>query len=163
MQPTKMRRQILGVASLLSGKTVVSAMDFRKVIDMAGENSLVYLDPPYQGTSFTRDHRYYDGLTYDEFVDALLVMNDKNISYIISYDGQTGDKYHGKLLPEKLFLAHLYIHAGRSSQATLLGENRDTVESLYLSLALMDRLNKEDSNKGVAIEQIMEQKEFALT
>ena len=27
MQPTKMRRQILGVASLLSGKTVVSAMD----------------------------------------------------------------------------------------------------------------------------------------
>ena len=107
MQPTKMRRQILGVASLLSGKTVVSAMDFRKVIDMAGENSLVYLDPPYQGTSFTRDHRYYDGLTYDEFVDALLVMNDKNISCIISYDGQTGDKYHGKLLPEKLFLAHL--------------------------------------------------------
>ena len=40
------------------------------------------MDPPYQGTSFTRDHRYFNGLTYDNFVEALSSMNDKDISYI---------------------------------------------------------------------------------
>jgi DNA adenine methylase len=73
-------------------------------------------------------------------------MNEKDVSYIISYDGQTGGKTHGKLLPCRLSLKHLNIHAGRSSQATLLGYNHETVESLYLSPALVERLNGEECN-----------------
>ena len=33
-------------------------------------------------------------------------------------------------------LAHIEVHAGRSTQATLLGRDDDTYESLYLSPAL---------------------------
>ncbi len=144
MQPTTMRQQILGVSTLLAGKTMLSAVDFRTVVVKANKDDLVYMDPPYQGISFTRDHRYYNGLSYDEFVDTLQIMNEKDVSYIISYDGQTGEKTHGKLLPHKLSLKHLNIHTGRSSQATLLGYNHETVESLYLSPTLVERLNSEE-------------------
>lgn len=146
MRPKAMRQQILGVSTLLSGKTTLSAVDFHVVVVKAGKDDLVYMDPPYQGISFTRDHRYYNGLSYDEFIDILQIINEKDISYIISYDGQTGGKTHGKLLPRRLSLKHLNIHAGRSSQATLLGYNHETVESLYLSPALVERLNGEERN-----------------
>ena len=141
MRPMTMRQQILGVSSLLSGKTDISAKDFRQVIVRAEKEDLIYLDPPYQGTSFTRDRRYYDGVSYDELVEALLMINERGISYIISYDGQTGEKSHGKKLPEQLGLKHLHIRAGRSSQATLLGNKHETIESLYLSSALVERLD----------------------
>ncbi|MGI9310702.1 MAG: DNA adenine methylase [bacterium] len=145
MRPAAMRRQIIAVSALLSGKTTLSAVDFREVIAKAEKTDLIYLDPPYQGTSFTRDHRYLSGLPYDEFVVALQEMNRKDISYIVSYDGQTGNKSHGKKLPRTLSLTHLYINAGRSSQSTLLGNTDETIESLYLSPALVDRLNNEKS------------------
>lgn len=101
------------------------------------------MDPPYQGTSFTRDHRYFNGLSYEEFADALSHMNELNLSYIISYDGITGEKAHGKLLPDSLRLKHMHICAGRSSQATLLGNNHETIESLYLSPSLVFRLESD--------------------
>ena len=143
MRPNTMRQKILGVSTLLSQKTVLSAVDFREAVKNARTDDLVYMDPPYQGTSFTSDHRYLNGLGYDEFVEALHAMNQKDISYLISYDGQTGKKVHGKPLPSSLSLKHLHINAGRSSQATLLGNNHETVESLYLSPALVERLSGE--------------------
>lgn len=140
MRPVAMRNNIMQVSRLLEGKTTVFSGDFQEVANYAKNKDLVYMDPPYQGTSYTRDHRYFNGVTYDVFVDALLEMNKKHISYIVSYDGNTGKKTHGKLLPKSLSLKHLHIYAGRSSQATLLGYNDETVESLYLSPALVDRL-----------------------
>jgi DNA adenine methylase len=140
MRPGTMRQQIMGVSRLLSKKTDVTSVDFRDVLDKCSSQDLVYMDPPYQGTSFTRDHRYWGGLLYEDFVDALERLNENNISYIISYDGYTGDKAHGKTLPQHLGLKHLLIEAGRSSQSTLLGGSDKTVESLYLSPALVIRL-----------------------
>ena len=148
MQPKTMRLQLLGVSSLLSGRTTLSAEDFRVVIARAHEKDVVYMDPPYQGTSFTRDHRYYNGVIYEEFVSALAGLNDKGISYIISYDGRTGEKTYGKKLPPSLGLSHIHIRAGKSSQATLLGREDTTVESLYLSPALIDRLVGQKHDDG---------------
>ena len=104
-------------------------------------DDVIYMDPPYQGTSYTRDHRYYGGLGYNAFADALRGMNEAGKSYIVSYDGRTGTKKHGEPLPRELGLRHLHIHVGRSSQSTLLGRDCETVESLYISPALVERLN----------------------
>jgi len=158
MQPPRMNQQIIGVSYLLGKKTTLSAKDFRQVLSKAEKDDLVYMDPPYQGTSFTRDHRYCNGLSYEEFVEALQTLNRKNISYIISYDGQTGKKIHGKPLPADLSLKHLHIHAGRSSQSTLLGSNHETIESLYLSPALIKRLHtkrRRIRKKAPAIQQAL--------
>lgn len=140
MRPSTMRKNILGVSQLLAQKAEVKAKDYREIVEKANTKDLIYMDPPYQGTSFTRDHRYYDGVSFDDLVSVLSRLNDKETSYIISYDGLTGPKTHGKLLPKSLELKHLDIYAGRSSQATLLGNSEETIESLYLSPALTKRL-----------------------
>ena len=161
MRPNTMRKNIINVSFLLSGITKSSSVDFSEVVKKAKKNDLVYMDPPYQGTSFTRDHRYLNGLTYDDFVDVLKIMNEKNTSYIISYDGKTGDKSHGKFLPKFLSLKHLYVKAGRSTQATLLGGNDETIESLYLSPALIDRLGNEIEFSTETPQEIQQELIFA--
>lgn len=57
MRPILMQRQILGVHALLAGKTTLSAVDFRKVVAEAAKEDVIYMDPPYQGTSFVRDQQ----------------------------------------------------------------------------------------------------------
>jgi len=94
---------------------------------------------PYQGSK--RDPRYLQGVLFDEFVEVLETLNYRDIKYLVSYDGRTGPRVHGRKLPERLRLHHVELHAGRSSQATLLGRAEITIESLYLSPALAESLN----------------------
>ncbi len=98
------------------------------------------MDPPYQGVCGERDPRYLKSVPFTEFVEVLETLNARDISYLVSYDGRTGDKVHGRRLPNVLRLHLVELDAGRSSQATLLGREEITVESLYLSSALADRL-----------------------
>ena len=101
---------------------------------------IIYMDPPYQGVCGNRDTRYLESVQFCEFVDALEKLNARNIRYIVSYDGRTGEKSYGKLLPDELNLTLIELDAGRSSQSTLLGRRDITIESLYLSPALTDEL-----------------------
>ena len=50
-------------------------------------------------------------------------LNYRDIKYLVSYDGRTGNRVHGRKLPESLRLHLVELHAGRSSQATLLGRS----------------------------------------
>ena len=111
-----------------------------KAINEVNENDLVYMDPPYQGVSGNRDSRYFASIQFDEFVESLHELDSRKIRYIVSYDGRTGKKVHGKHLPESLGAMHLELPAGRSTQSTLLGREDETFESLYLSRHLVNQL-----------------------
>lgn len=141
-RPETMRQNIMAVSMLLRGRTVVTSHDFRDVLAAAETDDVIYMDPPYQGTSGERDSRYLAGLTFDDFVAALDGLNSRGLRYAISYDGRTGDKAYGETLPEYLGLTHIELEAGRSSQATLLGREEQTIESLYLSPALASAVGK---------------------
>jgi len=95
----------------------------------------------YQGVCGERDSRYFSGIAFDDFGAQLAVLNLKNVRYLVSYDGRLGTRSYGKPLPAKLHLTLVEIEAGRSSQATLLGREEMTVESLYLSPALAEELD----------------------
>lgn len=138
--PKTMREQVLRASSLLKGKTTFSSKNYRDIVLHADKNDLVYMDPPYQGVCGNRDSRYLAGVQFCEFVEVLEKLNARRIRYIVSYDGRTGNKVHGVRLPEHLNLTHMELDAGRSTQATLLGRDDATVESLYLSPSLTDEL-----------------------
>lgn len=132
-QPETMKENIFGVSALLKGKSVISSLEYKDVLSNVNEDDVVYMDPPYQGVCGDRDSRYFAGLSHDEYVSALADLNDRQIRYAVSYDGRTGNKTFGKLMPDSLLLTLIELEAGRSSQATLLGRDAITVESLYLS------------------------------
>lgn len=137
-----MREQLFGASYLLKDKTSFSSKNYRDAALLAKEPDLVYMDPPYQGVCGNRDTRYLASVQFCEFVEVLEQLNARSIKYIVSYDGRTGDKVHGLRLPEHLSLTHMELDAGRSSQATLLGRDDATIESLYLSPALSKELIK---------------------
>ena len=139
--PQTMRAHILGAARLLQGRTKCLSLGYRDVVAQATPNDLIYMDPPYQGVCGERDQRYLQGVVYDEFVEVLESLNYRDIKYLVSYDGRTGGRVHGRKLPEHLRLRLIELDAGRSSQATLLGRAEVTVESLYLSPALEESLH----------------------
>lgn len=136
-QPEKMRKNIEGVSKLLKGKCVFTSFDYKEVLSQVKSTDFVYMDPPYQGVCGNKDSRYYAGIDFDRFVLSLQELNRKEILFAVSYDGKRGDKTFGCDLPKTLNLQRVEIQVGRSSQATLLGKKEITVESLYLSNALI--------------------------
>lgn len=140
MRPETMARNIRDVSTLLRDRVQLTSKDYREIIADATAKDVVYMDPPYQGVCATRDNRYCVGVNFDFFVESLAELNRRGVPFIVSYDGRTGDKVHGRILPPALELVRLDVEAGRSTQATLLGRRDTTVESLYLSSALLAQL-----------------------
>ena len=104
MHPDLMESNLLFISELLKGRTTVSSKDYREVLADADRADIIYMDPPYQGVCGTHNHRYWKGIEFEEFVSTLATLNDKDISYILSYDGRMGQKEYGKPLPHKLGL-----------------------------------------------------------
>lgn len=142
--PENMRFDILNVSNLLKDKVTFHSVDYERILDMATEKDLVYMDPPYQGTAKNGGFRYMEDLNHENFVISLYKLNKRNIPFILSYDGRTDNKTYGEELPKELNLHKIEIDAGRSSIATLHSRNERTYEAVYISdnLASISYINK---------------------
>lgn len=139
--PDNLAKNIFSISGLLQGRTVFTALDYREVLTFAKPGDIVYMDPPYQGVSNVRDNRYFSGVVFNEFADALDVLNKRNIDFLISYDGCCGTRQYGNDLPKELECKKILLDAGLSSQATLLGKREVTYEALYISKGLCKNLS----------------------
>lgn len=147
-RPHTMRARILGASLLLRGRTETSACDYTEVLAKCGSSDLIYMDPPYQGVCGNRDSRYAPGFDHEAFCDVLSELKRKDLMFAVSYDGRTDTKTYGIPLPKRLRLVHIELHAGRSTQATLLGRKSHTYESLYLSPALAAAAAQRETGSG---------------
>jgi len=136
MRPEKMASAVSQVSALLKGRTEVRHGDWVEATEDAAERDYVYLDPPYLGTSEGRDKRYANQLSREALITGLEKLIHRNVPFSLSYDGMTGGKEYGPPLPSSLGMSRLLLHAGISSQATLVGRREETVESLYIWPAL---------------------------
>ncbi len=139
--PQLMRDDILRVSNLLRNKTEIYSSDYSTILEIADSNDLVYLDPPYQGTGLNGGFNYSGKIELATFLLSLFELNRKNVPFILSFDGRTGDKTYGNPLPEALHLTKIQVNAGRSSQATLLNRKEITYEALYLSPSLVAKID----------------------
>jgi len=131
-RPQLMRAELLAAHRILAGKGQALHADFFSLFQSAEEGDFFYLDPPYQGTSEGRDQRYIAGVSRNRMIEALTMLNEKRIPFILSYDGSCGERNYGDPLPSTV--AHrILLDVGRSSQATLNGRDDVTIESLYVS------------------------------
>lgn len=113
-RPASMQKDILGASYLLRGKSRVVSVDYERVCQIAGTQDVIYMDPPYQGVQSNRDPRYIASIQQKRFFRLLHDLNERDISFMLSYDGRTGNKVYGEKLPESLQLLHIEIDAGRS-------------------------------------------------
>lgn len=131
-RPQLMKAELLAAHRVLAGRSETVYGDFLLLFQSARKGDFFYLDPPYQGTSEGRDQRYIAGVSRDRMIEALIILNEKRIPFILSYDGFCGERTYGDPLPHAI--AHqILLNVGRSSQATLNGHTDVTIESLYVS------------------------------
>ncbi|PVX30221.1 DNA adenine methylase [Sphingomonas pokkalii] len=136
MRPDRVTRTVHAVSRLLKGRVTLFRGDFHDCCADAKASDLIYMDPPYQGTTYGRDKRYASGLDRAALIDGLHDFDTRNVPYVLSYDGQHGEKTYGDPLPSSVMADHLSVYAGRSSQATLSGRDDNTIESVYVSRSL---------------------------
>jgi len=135
-KPETLAQNVREISRLLKGRTEFHSTDYHEVLGMARRGDVVYMDPPYQGVCSTRDSRYFSGIDFNSFVEAIDDLNRKGVDFVISYDGTCGAKHYGKDLPDGLGLHKVLLKAGLSSQSTLLGRRDVTYEALYISKGL---------------------------
>ena len=140
MHPEKLRKQVLATSHLLKGKTAVFSGDFRDAIKNAKSNDLIYFDPPWGG--LTQNPRYAYLLDYETLIEELERLNNRGVPFLLSFDGTCGSRSYVNELPAYLDLSRISLDAGRSTQATLLGRNEVTFESLYISPVLREKNNR---------------------
>lgn len=138
--PATLESNVYAISNLLKGKATFSALDYHEILSMARPGDLVYMDPPYQGVTNGRDNRYFAGVSFSEFSDAIESLNTRGVDFLISYDGECGGKTYGEELPQSLNCRKVLLNAGLSSQATLLGRQSTTLEALYISPSLCSLL-----------------------
>lgn len=134
--PKTLTTNVFAVSNLLKNKVQFMSMDYKEILEMAKPGDLIYMDPPYQGVSNVRDCRYLSGVDFKDFVKAIETLNYRGIDFIISYDGKCGERNYGNDLPEWLDCEKIYLNAGISTQAILLGKKEITYEALYVSKKL---------------------------
>lgn len=134
--PKNLKLNVDAISYFLKGKTDYMSVDYRDVLDLCQPGDIVYMDPPYQGVSNVRDSRYFSGIKFQDFVQAVDQLNRRGIDFLISYDGKCGDKQYGEDIPKELNLQKVLLKAGLSSQSLLLGKKEVTYEALYISKGL---------------------------
>jgi len=71
-RPSSMKQEIFAVSRLMKGKTEITSLDYRALIDtIRPATDFVYMDPPYQGTSTNRDPRYFSSLNVHDLITFL--------------------------------------------------------------------------------------------
>ena len=109
---------------------------YNEVICNAKSGDLVYMDPPYENTGGLY---FCNGFDTDLFWKTIMDMNDRNVKWLLSYDGLTGDEDRTANIPH-FYTRHEYVDAGHSSFKKLRSKsnkefkNKDQVkDSLYLN------------------------------
>jgi DNA adenine methylase len=150
MRPERMAAHIAGASALLGGRTTTLSGDVATCLATAGPGDLVYLDPPWQGTTEGADSRYHQGFARARLEALLADLNARAIPWVLSYDGRSGARTYGDALPGDLWGDHLELHAGRSAQSTLAGRAERTIESLYLAPGLeAARVSATDARRAI--------------
>ena len=128
IRPDKLDKIIDEWSFLLNEKNVeIYLRDYSEIIPKEGD--FIYLDPPYMDTK---------GMyLYNKFnqIDFFVFLNNLKCSYILSYNGISGNDNKIFDVPENVYDEHILIKSGNSSFKRITESEKDAMvyESLYIS------------------------------
>ena len=109
---------------------------YNEVICNATKGDLIYMDPPYENIG---GMYFCNGFDTDLFWNILMTMNMREVNWLLSYDGLSGEDDLTVDIPH-VYVRHEYVNSGHSSFKKLksntnkIKKNKDVVrESLYIN------------------------------
>lgn len=105
--------------------------DYRILLSKAKKGDFVFLDPPYGGT---KDRYTRENFCLDSFFAELEKLNDKGVKWILTFDGNAGNRNYLYELPINLYSHKIFIKTGHSPFTKMMNTTLDDVnESVYLN------------------------------
>ena len=85
--------------------------DYRVTLSDVRPGDFVFLDPPYGGTK----GRYTaDKFNVDELYEVLEELNRRNVKWMLTFDGKSGERDYNYALPEELYKECFGINTGNT-------------------------------------------------
>jgi DNA adenine methylase len=103
--------------------------DYRETLSSANKNDFVFLDPPYGGTKGR-----YTKLTFDvaDFYNQLEKLNSKGVSWMLTFDGNAGNREYDFTLPKDIYVEKSFVNTGNSPFTKLMKTSIDQInEAVY--------------------------------
>ncbi|MGA3083079.1 MAG: DNA adenine methylase [Terracidiphilus sp.] len=105
--------------------------DYASALLNVTERDFVFLDPPYESTR----GRYLQGsFLFDRFYSELDRLNRIGAKWMLTYDGQAGERRYDVGLPREIYKTKVDIYTGNSPFTRMMKQDIDMVtESVYLN------------------------------
>lgn len=111
--PEKLEQTIDAWKEVMQGIDIEFRHDsYENVIKDAKEGDVVYMDPPYANF---KGMYFINGFSQEKMFDEMRKMNEKNVTWFLSYDGKTGDDDRTENIPKELYKSHTYVNSGASN------------------------------------------------
>jgi len=130
IKPKILKTVINKWSSILNRNYVIfQRCDYRMILDSAGVDDFIYLDPPYQMTRSTG--KYFGKIDYQDMFDRMRLLNEKEIKYALSFDSTD----ENLIVPGDCYENHFDITSknGGYRKTKLKLNNKDVYENLYIN------------------------------
>lgn len=128
--PSRLRKVIMLWNRIIQGVTFKTA-DYRENTAPVQRGDLVFLDPPYACNRGRYRPQTFD---LDAFFEELDRLNRIGARWVLTFDGQAGDRVYEGGVPQDVFRHRLAVVTGNSPFTRLMGTAIDAVtESVYLN------------------------------
>lgn len=105
--------------------------DYRLTLSEAKLGDTVFFDPPYVGTGTRYIPQTFD---YKVFYDELERLNQLGVNWILTLDGEAGERLYDSKIPKDLYKKDFKISTGKSPFSKVMNNKDDTIlESVYLN------------------------------
>ena len=130
INPDSLKR-IIEQWSIAIAKFTFCLCDYRELLTSAKKGDFVFLDPPYGGTKDRYTRTPFD---LKEFYLELDRLNSMGVKWMLTFDGEAGDRHYSYSPPPDLFTQKFSIHTGNSAFKKVMNSQKDSIrESVYLN------------------------------
>lgn len=126
--------------------------DYRETLSDLNKKDFVFLDPPYGGTKGRYTTTKFD---VEDFYNQLEILNIKQVPWMLTFDGNAGDREYKFELPSEIYKNKFYIKTGNSPFTKLMKTGIDIVnEAVYTNYKFNENLSANKINTQLKLELI---------
>jgi DNA adenine methylase len=112
--------------------------DYRETLSDLNKKDFVFLDPPYGGTKGRYTTTKFD---VEDFYNQLETLNSKGISWMLTFDGNAGEREYKFELPIEIYKNKFYVETGNSPFTKLMKTSIDSInEAVYTNYKIKNNL-----------------------
>lgn len=138
INPERLKVILIDWSKYIAGIEFVN-QDYRLTIEDAGKNDFIFLDPPYGGTKGRYTKTEFD---IPEFYQQLDRLNSKGAFWMLTFDGNAGNREYDFKLPKDIYKNKFFVQTGNSPFTKLMKTSIDGInEAVYTNYELDKYIN----------------------